>query len=406
MMKPAVIYLDYNATTPCDIEVVDAMVPFFRSSYGNPASIHVRGREALRAVEEARSHIGYALNVAPQDIVFTSGATESNCMILNGITQSQQNRRRIVIGAGEHKSILEPCQWLQEIGFIVEQIPLTRLGVVSVSEAERLITDETLLVSVQGANNETGVLQPVKAIADLARSRGAFMHCDATQMPGKVSIALDDMGVDYASVSAHKVYGPKGIGACYIRGGSPRAALTPLLRGGGQESELRAGTLNVPGIVGFGKACQLLTSALDDDSERVRSLRDHFEMRIRDLYPDSIVIGQSTKRLGGTSCIILAEVPSDILLARVNDLCISSGSACTSGSVSPSHVILSCGYSREDARSTIRVSFGRYSTIEEAEHAAVRLSACAKAIRDDLARHTKRISATKQEQGYDAGGVS
>jgi cysteine desulfurase len=327
-------------------------------------------------------------------------------MILNGITQSQQNRRRIVIGAGEHKSILEPCHWLQEIGFVVEQIPLTRLGVVSVSEAERLITDETLLVSVQGANNETGVLQPVKAIADLARLRGAFMHCDATQMPGKVSIALDDMGVDYASVSAHKVYGPKGVGACYIRGGSPRAALTPLLRGGGQESELRAGTLNVPGIVGFGKACQLLTSALDHDSERVRSLRDHFEMRINDLCPDSTVIGKLTKRLAGTSCIILAEVPSDILLARVNDLCISSGSACTSGSVSPSHVILSCGYSREDARSTIRVSFGRYSTIEEAEYAAVRLTDCAKAIRDDLARLPKRIAATKQEQRDDAGGVS
>ncbi len=385
MMKPPTIYLDYNATTPCDAEVINAMMPFWGDIYGNPASTHVNGRAAKRAVEEARAFIGYTIDVAPQDIVFTSGATESNCMVLIGIAERWQNRRRIVIGAGEHKSILEPCLWLQEKGFVIKYIPMMQSGVVSVSEAKKLITEETLLVSVQGANNETGVVQPVKEIAELARSQGAFMHCDASQMLGKVTISLDDMDVDYASISAHKAYGPKGIGACYIRGGSPRAALNPLLRGGGQESGLRSGTLNVPGIVGFGKACQLIPSALDEDAKRIGSIRDYFERRVEDLYPETIVIGKSTRRLPGTSCLVFTDTPADILLSRATDLCISSGSACTSGTISPSHVILACGYSREDARCAVRVSFGRYSTSEEAECAAVRLANCAKSIKRDLA---------------------
>jgi len=401
-MSTSTIYLDYNATTPCAEEVVTAMQPFFSSNYGNPASTHVAGRSASRAVEQARVSISLALDVSPEDLYFTSGATESNCMILNGLVKSHQKRRRLVVGAGEHKSVLEPCRWLQENGFDIEQIPLSRSGTVSVSAAERLITEETLLVSVQGANNETGVLQPVEAIASLARSQGAFLHCDAAQMPGKVALHLGDIGVDYASVSAHKMYGPKGIGACYVRRGGPRAALLPLLRGGDQEAGLRAGTLNVPSIVGFGKACQLVTNSLVEDAVRVSSLRDSFESRLFSLYPEIVVIGDTSKRLPGTSCILFAGIPADILMARASNLCISNGSACVSRTVSPSYVILACGFTRDEARCVVRVSFGRYSASEEAEQAAVRLADCAKAIRDDLARQSAPIIAATREHSDDA----
>ena len=322
-------------------------------------------------------------------------------MVIGGVAQQDQRRRRIVVGAGEHKSILEPCRYLQENGFDVVHIPLTRDGIISVADAEQLIDDDTILVSVQGANNETGILQPVEAIASMARSRGAFTHCDAAQMPGKVALQLDDLGVDYASLSAHKVYGPKGIGVCYVRRGRPRVALSPILRGGGQEAELRAGTLNVPAIVGFGKACELASDLLDEDARLVASLRDDFETQLCDLAPDAVVIGNNGSRLPGTSCVMFPGVPADILIARASDLCISTGSACTSGTVSPSHVIIACGYSRDDARSVVRVSFGRYSKSAESGRAAMRLAESAKAIWGDLMRQSTPVTAAQLEHGHD-----
>lgn len=401
-MKTSLIYLDYNATTPCAGEVVQAMLPFFSSDFANPVSTHRAGRVASRAVEDARLQIAQAIGALPEEIVFTSGATESNCMVISGLTRKNRSRRRIVVGSGEHKSVLDPCRELQERGFEVVHIPLTRSGTVSISDAEKLVNGDTLLVSVQGANNETGVLQPVEYIAGLAHSHGALMHCDATQMPGKVHVNMRDMGVDYASVSAHKVYGPKGIGVCYVSSGHLRAMLTPLLRGGGQEGELRSGTHNVPAIVGFGEACRLASETIDKDVARIGSLRGWFESRLLDLIPGTEIVGSGTPRVPGTSCILFRDVPADILLVRAYDLCISSGSACTSGTVSPSHVILACGFSRDDARSMVRVSFGRYSTRDEAERAAARLSECVTSIRDDMKVQTRHSTDTKRGCVHDA----
>jgi len=400
-MKNSAVYMDYNATTPCAAEVVESMLPFFNGDYANPTSPHVDGRVASRAVEQARLNTAHAFGVAPEEIIFTSGATESNCMVINGVAQNRQTRRRIVVGAGEHKSVLEPCKYLEERGFEVVLIPLNRSGVVSVAEAEQLVNEDTLLVSVQGANNETGVLQPVRAIASLARSHGALVHCDAAQMPGKVPLCLDELGVDYASLSAHKVYGPKGIGACYVRRGRPRSALVPLLRGGGQEGELRAGTLNVPAIVGFGTACQLVVSRLHEDMARVGSIRDSFESQLLGLLPEVIVVGATSDRISGTSCVMCTDVPADILLARASDLCISSGSACTSGTLSPSHVMLACGYSRDEARCMVRVSFGRYSEAVDANRGATRIAECVRTIRDDLEAQLTANLARTREHGHD-----
>ncbi len=401
-MKTSLIYLDHNATTPCAAEVVEAMLPFFSGNYANPASTHRAGRIASRAVEEARLKIAQAFGTTPEEIVFTSGATESNCMVISGLAGKNQSRRRIVVGAGEHKSVLDPCRHLQELGFEVVHIPLTRSGTVSISEAESLVNGDTLLVLVQGANNETGVLQPVEAITNLAHSHGALMHCDATQMPGKVPVSLSDLGVDYASMSAHKAYGPKGIGACYVRRGHARAMLAPLLRGGGQEGELRSGTHNVPAIVGFGEACRLAVELLEEDVARIGLLRDRFESRLLDLLPGTEVVGSSAVRIPGTSCVLFRDVPADILLVRASDLCISSGSACTSGTVSPSHVVIACGYSRDDARCMVRVSFGRCSKSDEAERAATRLSECVKSIRAELKAQFRASTARTRERDHDA----
>lgn len=385
MKKPA-LYLDYNASTPCAAEVMDAMLPFFGGEYANPSSTHVAGRRALRVVDKARSEVAQAYGADPREIVFTSGATESNCMIIYGVAGHASTRRRIVVGAGEHKSVLGPCEHLEEQGFEIVRITLEKSGRISVRDAERLVTEDTLLVSVQGANNETGVLQPIESIAEVAHSRGALVHCDAAQMPGKVPLYLDDLGIDYASLSAHKVYGPKGIGACYVRRGHPRASLAPFLRGGGQEGELRSGTLNVPAIVGFGVASILANSRLSKDRSHIGAVRNHFESQLLELLPRTVVVGATVERVPGTSCIIFANVPADVLLARATDLCISSGSACTSGTVSPSHVILACGYSRDEARCMVRVSFGRDSGPEDAEKAAKRIYEYVSSIRNDLKR--------------------
>jgi cysteine desulfurase len=383
-MKNTATYLDYNATTPCAPEVIEAMIPFFGSMFANPASPHVMGREVARAVEVARHEVACAIGVDAVDIVFTSGATESNNMVFGSLPARSQTRHRIVVSAGEHKSVLEPCRWMSERGVDVVQIPLTRSGTADVAAAEELIDDDTLIVSIQGANNETGVLQPIKAIAEIAHSHGALLHCDAAQMPGKVHVALEDIGVDIASISAHKLYGPKGIGALFIRQGEAKALISPLFRGGGQEAGLRPGTLNVPAIVGFGKACQIIPRYLDEEMERTRCLRDEFEAKILAIVPDAFVVGAKAPRLPGTSDFCFMDVPADVLLARATNICISGGSACNSGAVSPSHVVLACGYSRDVARCVVRISLGRYTTKDEVDRAAEHLAKCVKVIRDNV----------------------
>jgi cysteine desulfurase len=373
MSRSQQYYLDHNATTPCLPEVVEAMLPFFSHDFGNPASPHAFGRTAARALEKARLTVSAFVGALEEEIVFTSGATEGNTSVLTGLNDFYSDRRCIVVGAGEHKSVLEPSLQLEKQGFKVTRIPLDQNGLVDLALAERIIDKSTLLVSVQAANNETGTLQPVSEISKLARRVGAFVHCDIAQAVGKIKVSLEKWDIDFASASGHKMYGPKGIGFNYIRTGKPALALRPLILGGGQERGMRSGTVNLPSIVGLARACEILENSLSLDIERISDLRDFFERLLLDASIKCHVVAKEAARLPGTCCVILPGVPADLVISKANDLALSMGSACTSGTISPSHVLLACGYSREQAGCALRVSFGRSSSREDAEYASKRI---------------------------------
>ena len=370
MAKVKPIYLDYNATTPCAAEVIEAMLPFFSGDFGNPASPHAMGRVAAEAVEAARVRVAALVECAPDEIIFTSGATESNNIVLLGIVSQPRTRRKIAISAVEHKSVLEPCARLAQRGFAVITLPVDGHGIVDLDEASRLIDDDTLLVSVQGANNETGTVQPVTEIARIAHTHGALMHSDCAQMLGKVPVSVFDLGVDYASFSGHKVYGPKGIGFLFFGGGRCRSQLDSICFGGGQETGLRPGTLNVPGIVGFGEACRLARERLPKDMHGIDALRHRFELAITQALPSAHINGSEVDRLPGTTSLTLPGLPASMLIANVPHLCIGEGSACSSGAPEPSHVLLAMGLSREDAESTVRFSLGRGNSVVDVDEAA------------------------------------
>jgi len=364
------IYLDYHATTPCDPRVVEVMLPYLTGDFGNPASgFHVYGRRAARAVEMAREQVAALIGAQASEIVFTSGATESNNLVLLGLTSSDQSRRRIVTTAVEHKSVLEPCRILHERGFEVVVLPVLPDGTVDLAAAEAAINEETLLVSVQTANNEIGTIQPIAVLAELAHRRGALLHTDAAQAVGKIPFDVEELGIDFASVSAHKLYGPKGIGALYVRSGL-RRRLTPLLLGGGQEFNLRPGTLNVPAIVGFGEACRLAREEMPEEARRVAALRDLLESQLANRIPGLRFNGHRTRRLPGNSSITFPKIEADVLIANVPEVALSTGSACSSGTIEPSHVLTAIGLDWEEAQATIRIGIGRFTTREEIERAA------------------------------------
>ena len=369
MNTPPLVYLDHNATTPCAPEVVHAMLPFWTQEYGNASSGHAMGRTAGNAVERARNQVARAIGAAADEVLFTSGATESNNLILRGLTDIRPARNRIVLTAIEHPSVREPCRRLSEQGFEVFEIPVSHDGVLDIGSARHVINENTLLVSVQGANNEIGTLQPVRVIAEIAHERGAFVHCDATQMLGKVPFSVDSLDIDYASFSGHKVYGPKGIGGLFVRRGPPCSSVSPPYRGGSQESRLRPGTLNVPAIVGFGEALRLVENQLVDDNNNLRFLRDKFEQSIKQTIPDAKINGVLGDRLPGTTSLTIPGVPASMLLANCVDLCISDGAACSSGAIGPSHVLVSIGLTRPEAECTVRTSLGRYNSSRDVERA-------------------------------------
>ena len=374
------IYLDHNATTPCAPEVIEAMLPFFRNDFANASSAHAMGRKAAAAVAQARRLVAAAIGCDVGEVYFTSGATESNNIVLLGLANERRLRNRIVVTEIEHKSVLEPCGSLLERGFEIVRIPTTRDGVADLEAAKSLINENTLLVCVHGANNELGTLQPVASVARVAHARGAFVHCDATQMLGKVPVAIDDLAVDFASFSGHKAYGPKGIGVVFVRRGAPRSSIATLYRGGGHEGQLRPGTLNVPGIVGFAEACRLLQERLREDMLTLERLRDTFERTLLEALSDAKINGHSADRLPGTSSITIPRVDASMLMANIPHVCISDGSACNSGAPEPSHVLLSIGLSRDDAECTIRISFGRGNSSEEAENLASSIAEAAMSI--------------------------
>ena len=348
------VYLDNNATTACAPEVIAAMAPYWASAFGNAESGHLAGRIARRAVEAARTTVADAFDADPNQIFFTSGATEGNNWIFQAFADSHSMARRVVASAIEHKSVLNAAKRLEAFGFDVCFLPVTEDGVVDLAAARKAIKPGTGLVSVQLANNETGVIQPVSELAELAHSVGAFFHCDAVQALGKMPFSLADLGVDSAAFSAHKVHGPKGVGFLYLRSGANCFPFPKPLAGGGQERGVRPGTHNVPGIVGLAKAMELLPDHIA--LEKMRRLRDEFEADVLTAIPGSRINGAGVERLPNTTNLFVPRIPSDFLMDNIPLFCVSNGSACNTGAIEPSYVLQAMGLSLDDARNCIRIS--------------------------------------------------
>lgn len=382
-MKGEVIYFDHHSSTPVDPRVVEAMVPYWTENPANPANpYHPLGRKAAEAVETAREQIATLIGARRNEILFTSGATESNNLAILGVALSHTgNRRRIVTCPIEHKSVLEPCRWLAERGFEVVILPVDRVGHVDISAVEQFVDDSTLLVSIQLANNEIGTIQHMDKIASIVRERGALVHCDGAQAVGKIPVNVDHLSVDMLSISAHKLYGPKGIGALYVRGGIERAPLQPLAFGGGQEWNLRPGTLNVPAIVGFGEACRICAQEMMEDAQNVSRLRDRLEELLLEEIPNLQRNGDLEHRLPNNSSLTFPDVEADALLLNLPEMAMSIGSACTAGAMAPSYVLQAIGMNREAAYRTVRIGLGRFNTELEIHHAAALIIATVEKLR-------------------------
>lgn len=362
------IYLDYNATTPCDPRVVEKMLPYFNEFYGNPANgLHMQGRLAAKAVDAARGQVANFISARPHEIVFTSGATESDNLAILGVARIHrgEKRNRIVTSAVEHKAVLLACKKLQEEGFDVIFLPVDKEGRVLLDKAKDVINKNTLLVSIQGANNEIGTIQPVAQIAEFAHNNGALFHCDAAQAVGKIPVSIDKWDVDMLSISAHKLYGPKGIGALFVRGGSSAIPIEPIWYGGGQENGLRSGTSNVPSIIGFGEACNICAEDLSKEANRIQGMREFLESELLSKIEHLRINGSNAERLPNTSSLTFPGIDSDALILNAPEIMIGTGSACTSGAIEPSHVLTAIGLSREDANSTVRISLGKFTTIQD-----------------------------------------
>jgi len=365
------VYMDYLATTPVDPRVVEAMLPFFTSTYGNAASRnHQFGWEAEEAVESARKSIADAIGAKPSEIIFTSGATESNNLSLAGLWEMYKDKgNHIVTLVTEHKCVLDTAEYLQrEKGVDVTFLQVKEDGLVDINELKSALRDDTLLVSVMFANNEIGVLQPIEEIGKLCKDRGIFFHTDAAQALGKVPIDVEKLGVDLLSMSGHKVYGPKGIGALYVRKRKPRVKLKPIIHGGGHERGMRSGTLNVPAIVGFGKAVEIAVSEMQTETARAEKLRNRLESALLEQLDYTQINGNKDNRLPGLSNISFAYVEGEGLMMAIPDIAVSSGSACTSASLEPSYVLKALGLSDELAHSSIRFGIGRFTTDEEVDY--------------------------------------
>lgn len=376
------VYLDYAATTPLDPAVLETMLPYLTHEYGNAASPHAFGRRASRAVDQARAEISALIGAEPEELIFTSGATESINLAIKGVAAAAgPERPHVITAATEHKAVLDTVRALESEGLRVTVLPVDRRGLISLADLETALKDKTSLVSLMAANNETGTLGPVKAAANLAHAFGALVHTDATQLVGKLPTDVDDLGVDFLSFSAHKLYGPKGIGALYVRRGR-RASIVPLMHGGGHEFGLRSGTLNVPGCVGFGRACEIARARVDSEATRLAELRDQFERRMQATANGVSVNGHVDGRLPGISNLHLSGIDADSLVLALPDIAVASGSACTSATPAPSHVLRAMGIGYDAAGESIRVSFGRFTTGSEIDFAVGRIAAAAEVIRD------------------------
>ena len=370
-MKP--IYLDYHATTPVDPVVLEAMLPYFTERFGNAGSGHMFGWVADKAVELARGQVAEAIGAQPREVTFTSGATEALNLAIKGALAAYTSRgKHVVTVATEHKAVLDTCR-VEEAAGRAEVTVLTpgRDGVLDLDALSAAIRDDTVLVAVMAANNEIGVLQDVGAIGALCHTRGVLYLCDAVQAVGKVDLDVERDQIDLLAVSGHKLYGPKGVGALYLRKRNPRVRVIAQQHGGGQERGVRSGTLDVPGIVGLGKACALAVSLRATEAERLRGLRDRLWERLQALYPAAKLNGHPTQRLAHNLSVCLPGIPTDRVMTLVRDVAVSAGSACSAASMEPSHVLRAIGLCDDDASSTLRFGLGRFTTDDEIERAAV-----------------------------------
>lgn len=362
------IYLDYSATTPIRQEVFSAMEPYLKEVYGNPSSLHSFGRESRVAIEEAREKIAKAISAKNDEIIFTSGGTEANNMVLKGVAFALQEKgKHIITTPIEHHSVLEPCHFLEKLGFEITYLPVDRTGLVDPEDLKKAIRKDTILISIMHANNEIGTIEPIKELVQIAKERGVYFHTDAVQTVGHIPVNVNDIGVDFLSISAHKFYGPKGVGALYIRKGTK---VYPLLHGGEQEGRRRAGTENVAGIVGFGKALELAVSELDKEMERLTKLRDYFISEVERRIPDSYLNGHRTKRLPNNINFSFAYIEGEALLLNLDmeGIAVSTGSACSSSSLEPSHVLSAIGVPIELVHGSLRFSLGLWTTKEDLDY--------------------------------------
>ncbi|MBP6985009.1 MAG: IscS subfamily cysteine desulfurase [Alphaproteobacteria bacterium] len=367
-------YLDYQATTPCDPRVVEKMIPHFTENFGNPHSRnHAYGWKAESAIEEARSQIAHMIGADKKDIIFTSGATESNNLALKGVMNFYKDtKNHIITTVTEHKCVLDTCRHLEESGFEVTYLPVLSTGLLDLDVLRSAITEKTALVSVMATHNEIGVQQPIKEIGQICRERGVFFHTDAAQAAGKIPLDVEDMHIDLMSISSHKMYGPKGIGALYVRR-KPRVRVLAQIHGGGQERGMRSGTLPTPLCVGFGEACAIASAEMGRDYQHIKSLHDLFMELIFSQLPEVYLNGDRARRFPGNINISFAYVEGEGLMMGLKDLAISSGSACTSASLEPSYVLRALGVGEELAHTSLRIGLGRFTTKEEVEYAAKRI---------------------------------
>jgi len=378
------IYLDHHATTPVDPRVLEAMLPYFTEAFGNPASRnHAFGWTAEKAVEQARQQVADLVGAAPKEIVFTSCATEANNLALKGAAAMYAEKgNHIVTCATEHKAVLDPCHQLEKQGFRVTYLPVRPDGLIDLAELRAAITPRTILISIMTANNEIGVIQPVAEVGAIAREHGILFHTDAVQAVGKIPVDVNQVEADLVSLSGHKIYGPKGVGALYVRRRNPRVLLAEQISGGGHERGMRSGTLNVPGIVGLGRAAELCRLEMAAESGRLRRLRDRLREKLQASLDGVYVNGSLEHRLPHNLNVSFAWVEGESLLMGINDVAVSSGSACTSASLEPSYVLKALGAGDDLAHSSIRFGLGRWTTDEEVDYVADKVAAVVRRLRE------------------------
>ncbi|MGA1846141.1 cysteine desulfurase family protein [Deferribacter abyssi] len=365
----SIIYFDNSATTPMDPRVIEVMQPYFKEKFANPSSIHTLGREIREDIEKARETVAKSIKAEPQEIIFTASGSESDNMAIKGVAYGLCEKGKHIITSNiEHKAVLETCKYLEQEGFEVTYLPVEKNGIINIDELKKAIRNDTILISIMLANNEIGTIQPLEEITKIAREKEIIVHTDAVQAMGKMPVDVSKLGVHLLTFSGHKIYAPKGIGVLYAEE-RIKEFLIPIIHGGHHEFGLRAGTENVPYIIGIAKACEIIEKELEKDIKHIKTLRDTFERRILSEIPDTILNGDREKRVCSISNISFKYIEGEALIVYANEVCCSTGSACTSDSVDASHVLYAINVDPVDAHGALRFSFGRFNTLEEVDKA-------------------------------------